>query len=617
MCGIAGFYSTVNPLPEFYLREMAMSLQHRGPDASGSFYDGTAGLAHRRLSIIDLSDQANQPMMSASGMHAIVFNGEIYNYRELAAKFQINQRTRSDTEILVELFERYGPRFIEHVNGMFAMAVYSLADKKLYLFRDRLGIKPLFYAINSDDFYFASEIKALRKISPFSMKMEISPASLAYYLHLGFVPEPFTIYKNISKFPAGHFACVEGGKINLFPYWKAGEKITARKNSDYRESKKELKELLESSVRMRLISDVPYGTFLSGGIDSSLITAIACQVDSKPINTFTIGFKEDRINEAEYAKKIARHLKTIHHEFYVSHHDALQLIPKLQTMFDEPFADSSAIPTFLVSKLARGQVTMTLSGDGGDELFMGYGAHRWAKRLANPLVRLAGSWPSEILSLTGSKGKRAAWMFKNSDQSLIKSHILSQEMYFFSRDEVQILTGNKQVDWLHINPSFNHLLRKLKPEEQQALYDLQFYLKDDLLVKVDRASMQNSLENRVPFLDYRVVEFALNQPVSAKLEGKTAKRMLKDLLEDYLPRDLFDRPKQGFSVPLNAWMKNELRDYCMNYLSDNTLLRYQLVDPAFIKKIMHDYYTNKHAYLYLRLWQIVVLHHWAEQNTVI
>lgn len=566
MCGLFGYIDKKGTFSTESLKTMSELLKHRGPDAEGFFVQENTGLGHRRLSIIDLSSTANQPMHSHSGRYAMVFNGEIYNYQEIAGELQqqdstIQFKTHSDSEVILEAFATWGSNFVNKLNGMFVIVIFDKQEQKLFLFRDRIGIKPLYYYLTNECFVFASELKALSKLPELQGKLQTEHKALNYFLHLGYIPEPYSICKNIFKFPAGSYAEISThsaipAKLKTTSFWKPEEKILSEIITDEQEAKEKLKELLISSVRYRMISDVPFGTFLSGGIDSSLVTAIAQSISSKPIKTFSIGFGEAKFNEAPYARAVAEYLDTDHHEFFVSEEQAFELIPKIPAIYDEPFADSSAIPTLLVSKLAKEHVTMTLSGDGGDELFMGYGSYHWAERLNKPLIRSFRKPLSSILSLGGDKYERASWVLNYPDKKHIHSHIFSQEQYFFSRKELCKLLNPDVLKEMEMEELFQDLPRSLNPSEQQALFDLKYYLKDDLLVKVDRASMHYALETRVPLLDYRIVEFALNLSPELRCKGKDTKYLLKQVLYDYVPEKYFARPKRGFALPVIDWIGN-------------------------------------------------------------
>ncbi len=614
MCGIAGFYSPDKKFTNDDLVAMSGTLAHRGPDASGYYYDEQIGLGHRRLSIIDLSEAANQPMYSRSGRYVVVFNGEIYNYRDVAADLKIKQRTSSDTEIIAEGFELLGEQIVRKLNGMFAIAIYDKRAQELFLFRDRIGKKPLFYYWDGNHFAFASEIKALQKLTLVNAAKKINKTALNQYLHLGYIQEPHTIYENIHRFPAGSYARLNKNGFQIHTYWKPEDFIREETIRDLAAAKKQLNELVVSSVGYRMISDVPFGSFLSGGADSSLVTAVAQKISSSPINTFCIGFRESKYNESEHARKIAKHLGTNHHEFIVSQLDALDLFEQIPEIYDEPYADSSAVPSLLVARLARQQVKMTLSGDGGDETFMGYGFYRWAKRLQNPIVKVLRKPIGYALAQLSSRYERASHLFLYEDENKIQSHIFSQEQYFFSETEIAALLHSQFLEPLPPDKNLDSFQRKLSPAEQQALFDMRHYLKDDLLVKVDRATMRYSLETRVPLLDYRLIEFALNVDEGLKLRGPVMKFLLKELLYDYIPRSYFaGRPKWGFSMPLTEWFKKELRYLPETYLNESVTREIGILKPEAVSELVRRYFEGS-DYLYNRMWIMIMLHKWHIKN---
>lgn len=607
MCGIAGYFSPDLSVNQQVLKSITSTIAHRGPDAEGLFYGKNIGLGHRRLSIIDLAERSNQPMHSQSGRFVMVYNGEVYNFKELQEKYQIEQKTSSDTEIILEAFEKKGTAIFEELNGMFAMAIFDKKDDKLFLARDRIGIKPLYYGKTGNSVFFGSELKVIMDSGYFS-KEKLNKQAISLFLHLGYIPQPHSIYEQVFKFPSGCFAEISSSGFQIKSYWKANEIVSENTNKSFSDSITELDELLKDSVKKRMISDVPFGTFLSGGIDSSLITAIAQKVSEKPVNTFSIGFKEGKFNESSYAHKVASYLKTKHHEFTVSLEDGMALTDSLFNIYDEPFADTSAIPTLLVSKLARQHVTMTLSGDGGDELFHGYGAYSWANRLSNPFLKTLRKPISIGLTMGNSRHQRVAKLVNYPNEKTLRSHIFSQEQYFFSRKEIASL----------LNPAFNtsfelierfDLARKLYPAESQAFFDLNYYLKDDLLVKVDRASMHYGLENRVPLLDHRIVEFALNLDKNLKISKGNQKFLLKQVLYKYLPEEYFNRPKWGFSIPLSNWMKTGLKTEILSYTSPKIIEESGIVDPEYAQNIIKSFFGGK-DYLYNRVWLIYYLHKW-------
>lgn len=623
MCGIAGIYSKTKQLSDTEIREMISVLQHRGPDADGIFVSENCALGHKRLSILDLSDNANQPMISHNGRFVMVYNGEVYNYREIAAElkqsFQCEFKTSSDTEVILDAFLNYGVSFVDKLNGMFAIAIFDKQTNELFLFRDRLGIKPLYYASIEGTIYVASELKAIKKVA--GNKLTLNYEAIESFLHVGFISAPLSIYKEVSKLESGHFIKINTQGVEKHKYWSSFDAITEGTITNEKEALVKFSDLLSSSVQYQLKSDVPFGVFLSGGIDSSLITAQATAISSVSVNTFSIGFKENRYNESIYAEQVAKYLKTNHHEFIVSQNDAIELLNELMNVYDEPFADSSAIPTMLVSKLAKKHVTVCLSGEGGDELFFGYGAYQWANRLNNPIVRSFKNPIAFLLENSRTRFQRHANYFKNKNQQLQYSHILSQEQYFFSTTEIQQLftpyalekISKQQHLFVGFNEKINRLSRNLNDMEKQAMFDVNFYLQEDLLTKVDRASMKYSLETRVPFLDHRIVEFALNLSPNLKYKNGTSKYLLKEILFQYLPKSYFDRPKQGFAIPLSNWLKTDLYFLITDYLNESIINKQGVIKYSEVEQLKKRYLLGE-DYLYNRIWILIVLHKFLEDN---
>jgi asparagine synthase (glutamine-hydrolysing) len=616
MCGIAGFVS--NDIQKWLNGSVnsAESISHRGPDASGTFYDEHILLSHLRLSIIDLSEKANQPMHSQCGRYVMIYNGEVYNFQELLEEIKdyrpgFMTKTHSDSEIILESFAIWKTELPNKLNGMFAIAIWDKQHQTLFIFRDRIGIKPIYYYRRGEETAFASELKALVAHPEIKKNLTINYTAVNQFLNLGYIPAPNSIYGEIKKFPAGHYAIIQNGEFKLFPYWQPEKKIRpGARITDPDLALQELKKLIESSVKYRLISDVPYGTFLSGGIDSSLVTAVAQSLHTGAINTFSIGFWQKDFDESGYARKVAEYLGTNHHELMVNEDDALQWMPRLNDTYDEPYADSSAIPTLLVSAMAKKHVTMTLSGDGGDELFMGYGAYKWAERLRNPFISMLDKPISFMLKYGPEKYRRASSLFDKVPGNQIKSHIFSQEQYLFNRKEIGKILQNPFIRHFELDENFSEELSFLSAAEQQALFDLKYYLPDDLLVKVDRASMHFALETRVPLLDYRIVEWALNLHPSLKLNHGETKWILKRLLYQYVPSEFFNRPKRGFAVPLQKWLQKELKDFAYDYLNPDAIKKTNILVPSETAELLRRFYKNEQHYLYNRVWQILVLQKW-------
>lgn len=615
MCGIVGYFQTKSFFNRTDLDQAQACIAHRGPDAHAIFTEGPAGLAHRRLSIIDLSEAANQPFFTSNQEWVIAFNGEVYNYLEITEEIRKVEpsfvpRTHSDTEIIAEAIRIWGADAATRFNGMFAIAAYNRIKEELLVFRDRLGIKPIYYWLHDGVFFFGSELKTLQVLRG-KIKLNIDEQAVASYFHLGYVPAPLSIYKEVKKFPQGSLLKISAAGHSWSRFWSPASKIKAELMSNEQVAVARLKELIESSVRYRLISDVPSGTFLSGGIDSSTVTAAACAVSKTRMNTFSIGFKEARYNESSHAEHVAKLLNTNHHSLTVSEDDALDFVLKINEAFDEPFSDGSAFPTMLVSKMARKNVTMVLSGDGGDELFMGYGSYVWANRLGSPLIKATAPLIGSVLSLGSERFKRASWMFQTFEEGHFHDELFSREQYFYSIAEVRKLVKRGQVADLSVDQ--RGAARVLSYAEKQALFDLQSYLPDDLLVKVDRASMAFSLEVRVPLLDYRIVEFALNLSPALKIKNSIQKHLLKKVLYEYLPAEVFERPKQGFAAPLSKWFRNELRSHVLKYTDPKRMKDSGWLNPEQVVQIREALF-NGGAIWYNKLWSVVQFNVFLEKE---
>jgi asparagine synthase (glutamine-hydrolysing) len=623
MCGLTGYISLNNSIDTQQLKIANGLIQYRGPDAEGFYFsiNNKVGLAHRRLSILDLSAAANQPMFSGDGRYCIVFNGEIYNFKELKEKLAdkgASLKTTSDTEVIIELFAQYGVTIFEWLNGMFAFAIYDTLDGIITLARDHVGIKPLFYYFDSDNIVFGSELKVIKSIK--EKKLTVNKNAIPYFLHLGYIPQPLTIYNDVYKFPSGSYWQIDskkksftGSRENIKQFWVPEEKIVTEPFKGEAAAKEKLKNLLTDSIQHQLISDVPIGIFLSGGIDSSLVTAIASKLTTHKVKTFSIAIDDGKFNESQYAAAVAKELGTEHYELHVEEKEILTMLDRLLPAYDEPFGDPSAFPTMIVSQFAKEQVKVALSGDGGDELFMGYGFYKWAKRLSNPLIPLV-RWPLYGASLLmNDRLQRAGQMFAYPNKKNIITHISSTEQYYFSEKDLHRLLNKQHFDFVPLN-EIKPLSRKLTAFEKQSLWDLKYYLKDDLLVKVDRASMQFSLEARVPILDYRIVEFALNLHHQFKMDSNgEMKYLLKEVLYDYLPKKLFDRPKWGFRIPLEKWMRTDLKELVEMYTSEKIITKYNYVNYKVVVYLKEQYFGGK-DYFYNRIWLIMILHWWLENN---
>jgi len=619
MCGISGIYSRQHIDPPVLLG-MVKKLRHRGPDAEGTFFsnDGSTALGHNRLKVIDLSTAANQPMLSEDGRLVIVFNGEIYNYQSLRKELQsldstIQFRTNSDTETILFAFRQWGTDMVHHLDGMFALAIYDQDLQTLFLCRDHTGKKPLYYYHDSKHFIFASELKALRS-HPATVNLKIDKGAICEFLHLGYIPGPYTIFESINKFPAGSWALIDKSHgLKISRYWKIENEVKENGIADPPAAKKKLTTALEMAVQKRLISDVPLGAFLSGGTDSSLVVALAAKYSPSPLKTFTIGFAERKFNESHFAQRVAKHLNTDHHSYVLSEKEAVDLVDDSLTHFDEPFADTSAIPTMLVSRLAKKEVSVCLTGDGGDELFLGYGAYQWADRL--------NSWPLQATE------KPIGWMLRHSGINRLMragsmvnrangnpySHVFSQEQYFFSRGEIlnKLLAETEPVDWTNYNPP--PPVSKLTAGERQAFFDFNYYLCDDLLVKVDRASMRYALECRCPLLDREVVSLAASLPLELKRKRGVSKWILKEILSEYLPSELVHREKWGFSIPLSQWLKDDLRYLVDDFLNEQVIDEVGLFGKDYVNKLKRSFFMGRN-FLFNRLWVIIIIHKWMKEN---
>lgn len=613
MCGIAGYYSLTGVFQTHELHRMGHAIAHRGPDADGFFSDSIVGLAHRRLKILDLSQEANQPMFTDNKQHTIVYNGEVYNYNDLRREYQIPVHTSSDTEIILHLLANKGIQACNEFNGMFAIAWYNCEKQTLSLIRDRMGIKPLFYFWDGHNFAFASEIKALLQLSYVMQHTSFNQRALQEFLHVGYSGIEETFYTNIYKLPAGSALTIHNTSICIEKFWDIHSKVQPEPITNYYQAKETLRDLIEASVRYRLKSDVPYGTFLSGGIDSSLVTAVAQRNISGKLKTFTIAFADSKYNEAEHARKVAEFLGTEHTELLVTQADAIRLAHDMLAVYDEPYADSSAIPTMMVSQLARSQVTMTLSGDGGDELFMGYGAYTWAQRLQNPWLQTFRKPISFAMKQGNDRLKRVAELINYPSEAHKPSHIFSQEQGFFSRSEIADLLANYSEDSIQLEEYFN-VARHLSVRENQAFFDMNYYLREDLLTKVDRASMRYSLESRVPLLDYNIVEFALNVDESLKIKDNSHKYLLKQVLYDYVPAELFQRPKWGFSIPLQTWLRNDLQFLIHDYLNEDCIKRHGIFKPHKVKQLVQRFLLHNQHHVYNRIWCMILVQRFMEEN---
>jgi asparagine synthase (glutamine-hydrolysing) len=647
VCGFTGFlgYDGLNAeVAQRTVTRMADTIMHRGPDDAGVWCDDAAGvaLAHRRLSILDLSPAGHQPMVSASGRYVIAFNGEIYNHSEIRQKVddlrdKVAWRGHSDTETLLAAIEVWGLEVaLRQSVGMFAFAVWDREARCLYLARDRIGEKPLYYGWQEGVFVFGSELKALR-VHP-AFKREINRDAIALYLRHNYVPAPYSIYKGVKKLPPGCFLKVQGeckkGQEMPQPYWSFVDVVEQGCAQPFAGSKSEAVEaldvLLRDSVRQQMVADVPLGAFLSGGIDSSTVVALMQAQSALPVKTFTIGFNEEGYNEAVHAKAVARHLGTEHTELYVTPEQALQVIPKLSTLYDEPFSDSSQIPTFLISELARQHVTVSLSGDGGDELFGGYNRYlkteqwwnriqsipKWARHLTSHGLLAVGSRGWEQIGRVVASGSvdKNRWLNLANDISKLSGVLRVDSTSSLYRNFIShwpnpldvVLDGEEPASTVTQPP-----IQLDSVVEQMMVLDTLSYLPDDILVKVDRAAMGASLETRVPMLDHRVVEFAWRLPQSMRVQGGQGKWILRQVLSRYGPKELIERPKMGFGVPIDSWLRGPLRDWAESLLDESRLRQEGFFDPEPIRKKWLEHLSGQRNWQYL-LWDVLMFQAWLE-----
>ncbi|RIL11937.1 MAG: asparagine synthase (glutamine-hydrolyzing) [Proteobacteria bacterium] len=655
MCGIIGLICAKESALDLgkIVEKLASCLAHRGPDEKNTWIDRDTGIAfgHRRLSIVELSSLGSQPMISASGRFVITYNGEIYNFQALRKELEgLGSKFRggSDTEVMLAAFEEWGiEQGCKKFVGMFAFGVWDQRERVLTLARDRLGEKPLYYGWNRGFFGFASELSAIGQAPGFEGRVETE--ALDSLLRHGYIFDPLSIYQGIYKLPPGCMVQLKLEELNSKPgdfnpqvnslkgpraYWSALESAERGLKEpfagNFAEGCLKLEELLKEAIKGQMIADVPLGAFLSGGIDSSLVVALMQAQSARPVKTFSIGFEEKEYNEANHAKLVAKHLGTDHTEMYVTSKDALDVVPLLSTIYTEPFADSSQIPTYLVSKIARRSVTVSLSGDGGDEIFGGYLRYPMAESLHRKISYLPGffraglaglikSFPPVVWDrLLGMLKPLApkALNFHNPGQKLLNlARVLgvpdALEMYqrllpFVDREKI-VLNGSTDIQPWFTAPGGMDALSSM------MLCDLLHYMPFDILVKVDRAAMAVSLESRAPLLDHRVVEFALSLPTGFKIEKNTTKRILREVLYRYVPRKLVDRPKMGFGIPFNEWLRGPLREWAEDLLDERSLRQQGYLDAGIVRERWRQHLSGRYSWGGL-LWNILMFQGWLKSN---
>lgn len=662
MCGLVGYIESRDSANCSHDIDKAIrSLEHRGPDASGKdeFYTNKkVGFGHRRLSILDISDAGNQPMESFTGRFKIIFNGEIYNHLEIRkyiqSRFNFNSwKSSSDTETLLNLFE-----FLEFkdalklIKGMFALTLFDLKKNCIYFSRDRIGEKPLYLSFNESSILFGSELISLTKFSSF--KKDISMDALSSYFKFNYIPSPQTIYKSTFKCPPGKFICIDLDKFlfdktydhfaDIFDnegalldaYWSSFSLLDrfGSTTEDFNQASLRLEDIISKSVKDQLISDMPIGAFLSGGIDSSLITALMQKESMDKVKTFTIGFEDKRYDESNYAKEVAGHLGTDHTELILSQDDVIDIIPKLSKIYNEPFADSSQIPTLLVSKLAKSDVSVALSGDGGDELFGGYNRYFLAPTVWSILKKFpyslrsfgANIFLSSPNFLKVIENSSRLFYKKTPVQLVEKIQSLSAKVKNIKSEKdlfISLISGHEDLSTLlnfdssPYSSAYNNEIwsnTSLSFQEKMMFLDMISYLPDDIMCKVDRATMAFSLESRAPFLHQDVVEASYKIPTQYKIKNKNGKHILRNILYKYVPKDLIERPKQGFGIPLDEWIKGPLKDTFYESISDENL-SHNLINKTSVKKMLDDHIDGKRNWQN-QLWAIYSFQNWFHENEI-
>ena len=623
MCGIAGFCDFNKISNKQTLVKMTDELHHRGPDDSGySFYENhyaNVGLGHRRLSILDLSKHGHQPMVYQN--LEIVYNGEVYNFKEIRSeleKYNYTFESDSDTEVILKAYHRWGIKTVDKFNGMFAISIYDKQTNKLIFIRDRAGVKPFYYYINNDLFLFSSELKSFHKHSDFEKEIDLN--SVATFLQIGYITEPKSIFKNTFKLKAGHYLELDlkTKKLEEHKYWDVIDFYNMPKiDISEEDAILETEKLLKSAFKYRMVSDVPVGVFLSGGYDSSVVTALIQSQQKEKLKTFTIGFYEDQYNEAPHAKKVAEHLGTEHTEYYCTEQEALDIFPTLPDIYDEPFGDSSAIPTTLVSKITREHVTVSLSADGGDEIFGGYSKYLMnlekQSRIMNTFKGVVGAENiNKVAHFIQQNGLINDVFFENKVSKLAFEDIteLKKLIPYYSTPILneKLIKGYK---YKRIKTNFDEVSRlskSLNTLDKMLAIDYKTYMSDDILHKVDKATMSVSLEGREPFLDHRIIEFISRLPTEMKIKTGDKKWLLKTITHKYIPKEIMDRPKMGFGIPLEKWLKGGLKNYLEEYLSEDCKT---ILDAKELVKIKKQFYLGRVSPTLV--WHIIIFQMWYKK----
>ena len=627
MCGIAGFYNPNENEKKFVFNvasEMSKSISHRGPDGKGIWagVDCKLMLVHQRLAVVDTSEAGCQPMTSSRGRFVIVFNGEIYNYKAIRQSLtRSHWRGDSDTEVLLEAIEEWGlEEAVRQCDGMFAFAVYDQSLKIISLVRDRMGEKPLFYGWSNGVFIFGSELKALKSHPCFHSVVNMEAVSL-YFRH-GYIPAPSSIYEGVYKLLPAHILSISLTPstyeiVDVQRYWTLSKTADLLASGDRSPSHylDELEKSLTRAVVQESNADVPLGSFLSGGIDSSLITALLQKHSDKKIETFTLGFDEKKYDESVYAKSVAKSIGTVHNELVVSPHDLNDIIPNLSCMFDEPFGDPSAIPTYVVSKLARSSVTVALTGDGGDEIFGGYNHYQRANQIWSTVKKIPAGARGLATLMLSPVGKQMYETSLGRKAEKLSNYLSCQSLF----DCYRFQTQSSDFELLSVLKSPTEVSRfqnlSLRSDSDAMMFaDMHTYLPDDILVKVDRAGMSVSLETRAPFLDHHVVELGYNLPPEFKIAGSNNKVILRDLLARYIPRDIFERPKMGFGLPIDEWLRGSLRDWAEDLLSVDSLKKVGFLNVVFIRRRWDEHISGDRDWHYF-LWDLLMFLDWFQGET--
>ncbi|MBI4092925.1 MAG: asparagine synthase (glutamine-hydrolyzing) [Candidatus Kerfeldbacteria bacterium] len=617
MCGINGIVTTTRgSIDRSALRRMRDAQRHRGPDDDGEYLDDQAGLGFRRLSIIDLSPRGHQPMSNEDGTLWLIFNGEIYNFQSLRTELKRRGhpfRSQTDSETVIHAYEEYGERCVDHFRGMFALALWDSKKKTLFLARDRFGKKPLFYTVQNDSLYFASELQGLLAAIP---KPSISQAALQYYFRLQFIPSPHTIYRGVNKLPPGHTLTWQNGQVSIKPYWKLN---FTKQSISLEEAGQEFERRFREAVKLRLTSDVPLGTFLSGGLDSTIITAIMASQLKEPVKTFSIGFSEQSHNELPLARQIAKQYNTDHHELIVQP-NVSDVLPMLMRHYGEPFADSSAVATYYVARETRKYVTVALTGDGGDENFAGYEKYDFLLKLKSfdvlpqPLRKvLAAIGSSAVMAMPPLQRRRLMIAADLFAANLTERY--NDLFAVFSRRQLKTLLPGLDP---HHDPDrlaaerIGDLPTDASLIDRVTALDLRLYLPEGLMTKADIATMANSLEARAPFLDHEVVSFTASLPDEYKINGGVQKFLLRKQFGHLLPAGLLEQPKRGFDLPVNAWLRGELKDFLRQRLTDPTFRQLPYFNHSFIDRLMSEH-EQQRAHHGIRLWSLLCFSIWHQE----